>query len=110
MQLKYRTEVDSSIVISDGKFSSSVGISVANGYLKLERYPLGKKLFGSEFRTEIGFPVGGSDGKLSAKIQGYTLGDALVPGYVTEGGSSYGVSFENVVGILKEQFRRYVMV
>ena len=110
MQFKYITEVGSSIGISYGKFSSSVGILVCNVYLKLERYPLGKKLFGSEFRTEIGFSVGGSDGKFSAKIQGYTLGDAVVPGYVTEGGSSYGVSVENVVGILKEEFRRYVMV
>ena len=35
---------------------------------KSNGYPLGEKLFGSEFRTEIGFSVGGSDGKFSAKI------------------------------------------
>ena len=42
-----RTGVDSSIGRSDGKFGSSVGSSLWNGYDKMEWYALVYKLFGS---------------------------------------------------------------
>ena len=50
---------------------SSVRISVGIGYGKLEGYPLGWNLFGSEYRTKVGTYFGRSDGKI-----GYYVGSS----------------------------------
>ena len=51
---EYTTEVGSSVGRSDGKAVSYVVSSVVIGDGKLEGYPLGDKLFGSECRTKVG--------------------------------------------------------
>ena len=43
LRSKFITKVGIYFGISDGKFGSSVGISVGFGYGKLEVYPLGEK-------------------------------------------------------------------
>ena len=55
---------------------------------KLEGYTLGGHLFNSKYGTEGGTPDVSSDGEVSGKCGGSSLGDAIATGSVTVRGSS----------------------
>ena len=69
-------------------------MSGGNGYDKLEVYPLGENLFGSEYRVKVDTSVGISDGKNYGKLERSPMGHFLDTGSGTMGGSSYGSSYE----------------
>ena len=84
--------VVSSIGISYVKVVYSVGSSLVDLYGKLEDSPLGEQLFGSESGTEVGSSSVSSGGKVDEKLELYPLEDALGPGSKHFGCSSYGRS------------------